>query len=306
MMDLTVGITSYNQRDLLVEAIDSVLAQTLRPREIIVVDDASDDDSQHVIRSYAAQYPELVRPILLTQNSGPNAARNYVIDMAQGQWLSFLDGDDRWLPTKLEREAARLHAPDQPDAVFSNFYFTNKDGDRMFLWVTEQIPPEGYLLPQVLTLALPRATLFRSEVAPTNLWRKAGYFDTSFAMYGDWDMKIRLAIEVSRFGYVNEPLCEYRRHGTGISNKPIGMHLAAVDHIEQKYATLIEQLPATHGQACSYSLDRFRAKLWRRAALDTLIQRPANFRKTALGMYKRSWHYDRVLDPRLIWHLFKP
>ncbi len=306
MMDLTVGITSYNQHDLLVEAIDSVLAQTLRPREIVVVDDASDDDSPQVIRGYATQYPDLVRPILLARNNGPNAARNHVIDAAQGQWLSFLDGDDRWLPTKLERETARLHAPDHPDAVFSNFFFTDKEGGRMFLWATGQIPPQGYLLPQVLTLALPRMTLFRSEIAPTNLWRQAGYFDTSFAIYGDWDMKVRLAAEVPRFGYVAEPLCEYRRHRAGISNKPVEMHLAAVDHIEQKYAPLIEQLTSTHGRAFSRALDRFRAKLWRRAALDTALQRPAHFRKIALGFYKRSWHYERVLDPRLIWYLFKP
>ncbi len=306
MMNLTVGVTSYNQCDALVEAIDSVLAQTLRPREIIVVDDASEDDSPQVIRRYAEQYPDLVRPILLNQNRGPNAARNHVIDAARGELLSFLDGDDRWLLTKLEREAARLDAPDRPDAVFSNFYFTARDGARMFLWAVDQAPPEGHLLPQVLTLTLPRSTLFRSEVVPTNLWRRAGYFDASFAMYGDWDMKIRLAAEVPRFGYVNEPLCEYRRHGTGISNKPVEMHLAAVDHVEQKYASLIEQVAATHGRAFRHGLDRFRAKLWRRAALDALVQRPANFRKTALGMYKRSWQYDRVLDPRLIWYLCKP
>lgn len=306
MMNLTVGVTSYNQCDALVEAIDSVLAQTLRPREIIVVDDASEDDSPQVIRRYAEQYPDLVRPILLNQNRGPNAARNHVIDAARAELLSFLDGDDRWLPTKLEREAARLDAPDRPDAVFSNFYFTARDGARMFLWAADQAPPEGYLLPQVLTLTLPRSTLFRSEVVPTNLWRRAGYFDASFAMYGDWDMKIRLAAEVPRFGYVNEPLCEYRRHGTGISNKPVEMHLAAVDHVEQKYASLIEQVAATHGRAFRHGLDRFRAKLWRRAALDVLVQRPTNFRKTALGMYKRSWQYDRVLDPRLIWYLCKP
>ena len=306
MMDLTVGITSYNQCELLVEAIDSVLAQTLRPREIILVDDASDDDSPQIIRRYAAQYPDLIRPILLAQNNGPNAARNHVLDAARGDFLSFLDGDDRWLPTKLEREAARLDAPDQPDAVFSNFYFTDKDGGPSFLWATQHFVPEGYLLPQVLMLALPRATLFRSEIAPTPLWRQAGYFDTSFAMYGDWDMKIRLAAEVPRFGYVNAPLCEYRRHGTGISNKPIEMHLAAVDHIELKYATLIEQLTTTHGRDFAHGLNRFRAKLWRRAALDVLIQRPANYRKTALDLYKRSWQYDRVLDRRLFWYLIKP
>jgi glycosyltransferase involved in cell wall biosynthesis len=304
-MKITVGITSYNQRNLLIEAVDSVLSQSVRPFEIIIVDDASTDDSPELIRGYASRYPGIVRPLLLAQNTGPNAARNYVLDAATGYFLTFLDGDDRWLPTKLEREMARLSAADWPDVVFSNFYFTDKNGARLFPWVTNRRPPEGKILKQVLTLDLPRTTLFRSELAPVSYWREAGYFDPTFAIYGDWDMRVRLATVVPRFAYIDEPLCEYRRHGSGLSNNRVEMHLEAVDHIEQKYASLIAQLSFAHDADLSQGLNRFRAKLLRRAAMDVILARPAGFRRSAIRLYKQSLRFDRVLDPRLFWYLIK-
>lgn len=306
-MNITVGITSYNQSALLRVAIESVLGQTRQPAEIIIVDDASTDDSRPLIERYVNRYPDLIRPIFLNHNGGPNNARNQVIDAAGGEFLTFLDGDDRWLATKLEQEAKRLVMADQPDAVFSNFYFTDGAGNREFMWVSDSTPrpPEGHILPQVLALNLPRNTLFRSEIIPTRLWREAGYFDSSFTIYGDWDMRVRLAAAVGRFGYLDEPLCEYRRHGRGLSNKPIEMHLAAVDHIEQKYAGLISQLNETTRKSPIRGLDKFRAKLLRRAALDSLLLPSTPARKQAIRYYQQSLRFDRVLDFRLFWYLLK-
>lgn len=306
-MNVTVGIISYNQCALLQEAIDSILAQTARPDEIIIVDDSSTDDSAALIEAFATRHPDLIRHILLTQNGGPNNARNQIIDAAQGEYLSFLDGDDRWLPAKLEREIQRLAMTDKPDAVFSNFIFTDKTGAYQFSWVddTTQQPPEGKIMRQVLTLDLPRNTLFRSEIAPTQLWREAGHFDTSFVIYGDWDMRIRLADVVPRFAYTNQSLCEYRRHGHGLSNKPIALHLEAVDHIEQKYTAQISRMSRETGSSPSEGLNRFRAKLLRRAAYDSLLHSPEPDRRRALRYYWKSLHFARVIDLRLFWYLLK-
>ncbi len=304
-MNVTVGITSYNQRDYLIQAVESVLGQSARPSEIIIVDDASTDDSPQVIAGYAARHPGLIRPILLTANGGPNAARNHVLDAATGDLLAFLDGDDRWLPGKLARALERLSANDRPDAVFDNFYFTDGDGRRLFLWADGQRPPEGGLQRQVLTLDLPRTTLFRSELVPTALWRAAGYYDPSFAIYGDWDMRIRQAGAVGRYAYVDEPLSEYRRHGAGLSSRGVEAHLAAVDHVEAKYAELIERLERERAGVGDW-LRRWRAKLLRRAALDVALRRPAGFRGAALGYYRRSLDYQRTLDARVLWRMVKP
>ena len=304
-MNVTVGITSYNQRDYLIEAIDSVLAQSAPPDEVIIVDDASTDDSPQVIAGYAARYPERVRPILLTENSGPNAARNHVLAAATSDLLAFLDGDDRWRPEKLARALARLGAADQPDAVFDNFTFTDGDGHPLFLWADGQRPPEGRLQRQVLTLDLPRTTLFRSELVPTALWRAAGGYDPSFAIYGDWDARIRQAGVVGRYAYVDAPLSEYRRHGAGLSSRGVEAHLAAVDHVEHKYADLIDRLERAEGGVRD-GLQRWRAKLLRRAALDVALGRPPGFRAAALAYYRRSLRYHPTLDARTLWHMVKP
>ena len=94
-----------------------MLAQSAPPDEVIIVDDASTDDSPQVIAGYAARYPERVRPILLTENCGPNAARNHVLAAATSDLLAFLDGDDRWRPEKLARALARLEASPMPTHV---------------------------------------------------------------------------------------------------------------------------------------------------------------------------------------------
>lgn len=304
-MNVTVGITSYNQRDYLRQAIDSVLAQTLPAAEILIVDDASTDDSPQLITAYAAQYPERVRPLLLAQNGGVNAARNHVLAAATGDYLAFLDGDDRWRPAKLARAAERLLAADRPDAVFDNFVFTAAAGETLFVWATQQRPPEGHLLRQVLTLDLPRTTLFRSEVVPTALWRAAGPYDPSFLIYGDWDVRIRQAAVVPRYGYVDEVLSEYRRHGAGLSAHSVEKHLAAVDKVEAKYAGLIARLQAG-GDDIHGGLARWRAKLLRRAAYNVAAGRAPGRRAAALGYYRRSLAYARVLDAPVLWQIVRP
>lgn len=111
MPRFSIVITCYNQGALIKEAVESALSQTNRDREIIVVDDCSTDDSRRVLESYAG----LVRLELSEKNQGAVAARNLGASLACGDFLVFLDGDDRLLPWALdvygrvvERKAPRL------------------------------------------------------------------------------------------------------------------------------------------------------------------------------------------------------
>jgi len=106
---VSVVIPAYNAEDTILGALDSVMAQTFRDFEVIVVDDCSLDRTVEVVRGYSsASRPYATRGTLnatvfaLSRNAGPAAARNKGIEAAKGEWIAFLDADDAWLPAKLE------------------------------------------------------------------------------------------------------------------------------------------------------------------------------------------------------------
>ena len=102
-MKVTAAITTYNRAPYLPGALESVLAQTRPPDEVLVVDDGSTDDTPDVL----ARYGDRIR-IVRQENRGRSEARNTALREAGGELLSFLDSDDRWTPTKLEREVPVL------------------------------------------------------------------------------------------------------------------------------------------------------------------------------------------------------
>ncbi|MCG3148419.1 MAG: hypothetical protein PCFJNLEI_01862 [Verrucomicrobiae bacterium] len=100
---VSVVIPAYNCARFLAQAVESVLAQTCPPTEVIVVDDGSTDDTAEVAASFGTRIHLIRQP-----NRGPAVARNTGIEAAQGEWIAFLDSDDVWFPDKLERQVAAL------------------------------------------------------------------------------------------------------------------------------------------------------------------------------------------------------
>src|SRR5947207_1458623 len=96
--DISVVIPYYNREHFIDETIQSVLAQTLKPLEIIIVNDCSRESS----RRYLDRYADVCNIIDLPVNVGLAGARNAGIDAALGEFIAFLDDDDLWLPQKLE------------------------------------------------------------------------------------------------------------------------------------------------------------------------------------------------------------
>jgi glycosyltransferase involved in cell wall biosynthesis len=103
---ISVIIPAYNSADYIGNAIESALAQTCPPLEILVVDDGSTDDTAQVV----ASYPSPVR-LLRQANGGPASARNHGAREAHGDWLALLDADDTWLPHKLEQQMPAAMQP---------------------------------------------------------------------------------------------------------------------------------------------------------------------------------------------------
>jgi len=113
LVSVLIGV--YNARLYLGEAIESVLAQTYRPLELVVVDDGSTDGSGEVARSYGDRLR-----FASQENAGNGAARNAAVGLASGELYAFLDADDCFFPDKIERQWAELAADPELEAVFGH------------------------------------------------------------------------------------------------------------------------------------------------------------------------------------------
>lgn len=112
---VTVVTANYNAEHFVAETIESVLAQTYRNWEMIIVDDCSTDRSLNIINYYLKK-DSRIRLIKLEKNGGPAVARNRAIEEAKGRYIAFLDSDDLWMPDKLEKQIAYM---EQNSVVFS-------------------------------------------------------------------------------------------------------------------------------------------------------------------------------------------
>jgi len=140
---VSVVIPAYNVGDYIGRAIDSVLVQSHRADEIIVVDDGSGDKTAEVVKGYGSK----VRYIR-QENLGASAARNRGIHSARNRWIAFLDGDDEWFAEKLGLQVALLRNNPELSWVSGNFIRCSR-ADKQFLGGGEQlyVIPNGFVGP---------------------------------------------------------------------------------------------------------------------------------------------------------------
>jgi glycosyltransferase involved in cell wall biosynthesis len=307
-MDIAVFITSYNQKAYLKEAIDSVLAQTLRPSQIVIVDDCSSDGSQALIKGYQARHPDLITPVWHTQNRGVAPARASALRAVKSTYVTYLDGDDRYLPAKLEKESALLASHPSAQIVYANNHYMNEDGRRYATWVTDRQPPQGEVFKETLTRSFPRGNLFRMELLPYALWQEVGFHDPALKVLEDWEMRIRLTNRY-RVAYVDEALSEYRVHSGGLSNLSAAEKLSAFDYIWRKHKPALATLSPADRKLVAKKMDQLRATFMRRQAKEALGaygQISTSSRAQAWDYYRRSWGYDPSLDLDLLAGMLLP
>ncbi|WP_202840328.1 glycosyltransferase [Luteimonas saliphila] len=208
--ETSVIIPTWNRRDLVVRAIDSVLAQTREVQEIIVVDDGSTDDTGEVLAqrygkriTYAAQ-----------ANAGVSAARNRGLAMASGRYLALLDSDDVWLPEKTARQVGFLEAHPDIGLVLCDVMRMAPDGSLIDVFDRRrQIPEDGPALRWVLRdpALAPLSVLMRREV-----YEDVGGFDESLRTAEDLDFHLRVAARWG-IGVVSGPLARALRGHDGLS-----------------------------------------------------------------------------------------
>jgi glycosyltransferase involved in cell wall biosynthesis len=200
MAQVTVVIPTFNGGQLVTEAIDSVLAQTLAPMEIIVVDDGSTDGTRERLIPYAGRVRYLSQ-----ENQGVSAARNRGIQEAQGELIAFLDADDVWHPRKIELQMSAL--TNNPNLGLL--------GTQVFDWPAPQLPPiHDVSSPSVIRVSWSQLMVKNhfttsSVLIRRKLWEKTGGFDVGLRSSEDRDLWLRIA-EHSLVGNLSLPMTGYR------------------------------------------------------------------------------------------------
>ncbi|MGO1369358.1 glycosyltransferase family 2 protein [Senegalia sp. (in: firmicutes)] len=145
MPNVSIVTPVYNSEKLISETIESVLDQTYKDFEMIIVDDCSTDESSNMIQRYA-DIDKRIRYFKLDKNSGAAVARNKGIDIARGRFICFLDSDDLWTHTKLEEQLAFMKEKDI-EFSFTSYSLIDEDGNELkkIVNIPKKIDYEGLL-----------------------------------------------------------------------------------------------------------------------------------------------------------------
>jgi len=217
---VTIGITAFNAADTVERAIRSALAQTWRPIEVVVVDDASSDGTPDLLRSLAEAHPELV-VVLSERNGGVGAARNRIIEHAQGEFLVFFDDDDESDPERIERQVRRLTEYERDHAGGARvichaarrlIYPDGREQVAPTMGEREGVPaPAGLAVAERILLGRPLEDAYGAcptcaQLARTSTYRDLGCFDANFRRSEDTEFNIRLAKAGGHFVGIGDTL----------------------------------------------------------------------------------------------------
>jgi glycosyltransferase involved in cell wall biosynthesis len=208
---VSVIIPTYNRAHLVKRGIRSVLAQTYGDFELIIVDDASKDNTREVIKSFD---DKRIRYICHKENRCAPETRNTGIRTAIGEYIALLDDDDEWLPTKLEEQINGFKTSSgRTGVVYSGFEVRDQNGrivqttfpefrDNLYIRLLERNMIGGSSIPMI-----------KSEC-----FKKVGLFDKFLKSCQDWDIWLRIS-EYYEFDFVPEILSTIHLHGGQISSK---------------------------------------------------------------------------------------
>ncbi len=206
---ICVVIPAYNIADYIARAIDSVLAQTHKPDQIIVVDDGSTDNTAQIIKGYGDKVTYIHQ-----ENAGPAASRNTGIKNTDCDWVAFLDGDDKWLKDNLKLHVELLKRC--PDLAWSSGNYQEH--------LYSEHRHSAHIHPQTLTKLMHCKDYFDNYFEAFRLGagghtntmfmkrsaiEQVGPFQHGLTYSEDIDMWMRMAMTFPKIGFVKEPIAVY-------------------------------------------------------------------------------------------------
>ena len=222
--EISVIIPTYNRCDLLKRAINSVIKQTITPKEIIIVDNGSTDQTYQMVSSL---FPEI--NYFIEKKRGVSAARNKGILESKSKWIAFLDSDDAWKPTKLEKQMEySVFNQDKYRIIHTDeTWYRNK---KFLNQLKKHKKSGGNIFKNSLQLCCISPS---SVVLKKQIFDDYGLFDENLEVCEDYDMWIRITSK-EEVGFLDSPLVsKYGGHSDQLSKKFWGMDRFRIKSLEK-------------------------------------------------------------------------
>ena len=222
--EISVIIPTYNRCDLLKRAINSVIKQTITPKEIIIVDNGSTDQTYQMVSSL---FPEI--NYFIEKKRGVSAARNKGILESKSKWIAFLDSDDAWKPTKLEKQMEySVFNQDKYRIIHTDeTWYRNK---KFLNQLKKHKKSGGNIFKNSLQLCCISPS---SVVLKKQIFDDYGLFDENLEVCEDYDMWIRITAK-EEVGFLDSPLVlKYGGHSDQLSKKFWGMDRFRIKSLEK-------------------------------------------------------------------------
>lgn len=269
---VSVVVPAYQAESFIRECIESVLGQSMADLELVIVDDGSEDDTAAIVRRFDDPRLELIEQ----SNRGANAARNVGLARTTAPFIAFLDADDTWDPSKLDRQLEVI--TEDPDVVAVGAFMRYLSSRGRVLGTTgyivgpaeERLISHGRLVPFTLS-----STLFRTHAV-----REVGGFDERLPAAQDLDLLARI-IPLGRFATVEEVLGSYRLHRGSLTMLRFRLQRTAVRFVRAR----LEARRSGGDLAWEDFISSYRPTMKQRYG--DLVQWA--YRSAGLGLAERDW-----------------
>lgn len=218
MSKVSVIIPAYNSAKYICSAIDSVLQQSYKDIEIIVVDDGSTDNTKEVLKNYASGIKYIYQ-----ENGGPAKARNTGIKNAIGEYIAFLDSDDLWAESKLELQIHFMENNPNVGLVFSDMINFHDDTKHEAIYLSYTNHHDNFKA-RHLIISDCFIKLLGTNFIPTpsvvvrkKCFDSSGLFNEELTVAEDVDMWLRIALSFE-IGYISQPFVKRRLHGQNLTS----------------------------------------------------------------------------------------
>ena len=225
MPKVSVIIPTYNREEFIVETINSVLNQTYKDFEIIVVDDGSTDKTKQKLEPFKSKIK-----LIEQKNSERAVARNNGVKNSSGEYTAFLDSDDIWTEDKLEKQVELLDS--RPDAVltYGQCLRINEQGEKI---KSAKRQLEGFSGEVFENLLMRNFIASPTPMIKRKYFEKTTGFQTKYIPYEDWEFWLRFSL-IGKFYFLEQPFAYYRIH------KSQSVKLVQAEKIEKVTSLLLE------------------------------------------------------------------